>query len=95
MRKAEREHLNKVAELGCIVCRNEGFLDSPAEIHHIGNGATSKKSSHYESIPLCHCHHRTGGHGLAVHAGKKTWEAKFGTEKELLKQTLELIDVIP
>jgi hypothetical protein len=39
-------------------------------------------------IPLCHAHHRTGGHGVAVHAGRRTWEDKFGTEDELLTQTL-------
>ena len=81
MKKAEKLHLNAVAELGCIICR------SPAEIHHPRSGVgMGQKSSHYDAIPLCHRHHRTGGHGVALHAGQKTFEANFGTEAELLEK---------
>ena len=51
--KAERKHMDKVAQLGCIVCCNLGYDDTPAEIHHIGNGTMSKRASNYEVIPLC------------------------------------------
>lgn len=78
--KAEQQWQNRVAALGCIICRR------PAEIHHIGNGTMSKKASEFEVIPLCEEHHRTGGHGVAVHAGRKTWEAMYGTERELLQK---------
>lgn len=84
MKKAEKEHLQKVAELGCVACERIGFSGSPAEIHHIGNGAMGKRASNFEVIPLCPTHHRTGGYGVAVHAGRKEWEKNFGTEKELL-----------
>lgn len=90
MKAKERQHLGKVASLGCIVCRMAG-LETAAEIHHIGNGTMGKKASNYEAIGLCHIHHRTGGHGVAVHAGRQTWEANFGTEKELLEKVLEMI----
>lgn len=50
-----------------------------------------QRSPDSRAIPLCHFHHRTGGHGLAIHAGQKTWEAKFGTEKELLVKVWELL----
>lgn len=53
MLKAEKAHLNSVAELGCIVCSNMGFMGSAAEIHHIGNGTMGKRASNYEIIPLC------------------------------------------
>lgn len=87
MKKAEREHLSRVAALGCIVCRNLGYGETPAEIHHIRTGqGVAQRASNYSSIPLCHPHHRTGGHGVAVHAGKQTWEKNFGTELELLEQ---------
>ena len=85
--KAERDHMGAVAAMGCIVCRNLGFGASPAEVHHIGNGALGKKASNFETIPLCPGHHRNGGHGVAVHAGRKTFEANYGTERELLEQT--------
>lgn len=85
--KAERDHMGAVAALGCVVCRNLGFGETPAEVHHIGNGTLGKKASNFETIPLCEIHHRNGGHGVAVHAGRKTFEARYGTERELLEQT--------
>ena len=78
--KAEQQWLNRVAELGCIICKR------PAEIHHIGNGTMSKRASNFEVIPLCCEHHRTGGRGVAVHRGRRSWEAKHGTERELLQK---------
>lgn len=87
--KAEKLHLARIAELGCIVCRNLHYGDTPAEIHHCSAGTgVSGRAGHHSVIPLCHAHHRTGGHGVAVHAGRRTWEDKFGTEDELLTQTL-------
>lgn len=92
MKKAEREHLNKVADLCCIVCINQGVADSPAQIHHIRTGqGMSQRSSHYETIPLCPVHHQHGGYGVAIHAGQKTWESLYGTELELLKQVKKLL----
>ena len=93
MNKSEKEHLSKVASIGCIVCMNQGNEGTPAEIHHIrhGNGM-SQRASNYESIPLCHIHHRTGGYGVAIHAGKKEFERLYGTEAELLEQVRRLIN---
>lgn len=93
MKKLEREHLNKVASMGCIVCINEGYGQTPAEIHHIGNATMGKRASNFEVIPLCANHHRLGGHGVAVHAGRKTWEQNFGTEKELLEQVKSYLNL--
>lgn len=87
--KAEKLHLERVAALGCVVCRNLNYGDSPAEIHHCSAGTgLSVRASHHCVIPLCHQHHRTGGHGIAIHAGRRTWVEKYGTEDELLTQTL-------
>jgi len=91
MKVKHARHLSKVAALGCIVCRNHGFDDSPAEIHHIRAGQGLKRASHYETIPLCPTHHRIGGYGIAFHAGKVAWEKVFGTEKELLATVLGLV----
>lgn len=92
MTKAERDHMNRVAALFCVACRNAGLGDSPAELHHIGNGTMGKRASNHEVIPLCPNHHRLGGHGVAVHAGRKAFEANFGTERNLLAQTLREIN---
>ena len=93
MNKAEKEHLSKVAGIGCIVCRMQGNEESPAEIHHIRHGqGMSQRASNYDAIPLCHGHHRTGGYGVAIHAGRKEFERLYGTEVELLELTRSLID---
>ncbi len=87
--KAEKLHLSRVVDLHCIVCRNEGLGDTPAEIHHCSSGTgMSVRADNFHVIPLCHTHHRTGGHGVAIHAGRQSWENKFGTETELLVQVL-------
>ncbi len=88
MTEDDKQHLDNVASMGCIVCCNLGLGETPAEIHHIGNGTMGKKAGNHEVIPLCHIHHRTGNNGVAVHAGRKSFEANFGTEQELLAQTL-------
>ena len=86
--KEEALHLSRVAELGCIIC------GMPAECHHIRSGVgMGKRSSHFEVLALCPTHHRLGGHGIAIHAGRKTWEAKFGSENDLLKKTLLLLNI--
>lgn len=86
--KAEKLWLSDVASLGCVCCRNLGFGDSPAEVHHVRNGVgKGQRSSHFDTIPLCPAHHRTGGHGVALHAGRRTFEQSFGTELALMWQT--------
>lgn len=76
---AEQRHMDRVASLGCLVCQ------MPSEIHHVRIGqGKGQRSSHFRVLPLCGKHHRTGGHGVAFHAGKEIWQEKFGTEEELL-----------
>lgn len=87
MKKSEKDHLNRVASLGCIVCRNLGYGATPAHVHHIRTGkGMGQRASNYETIPLCPQHHQHGGLGVAIHAGQKTWEMLYGTETELLEQ---------
>ena len=81
MKKADRAWLERVASLGCVICQ------SPAEIHHLLTGkGMGKKATNFEVIPLCPLHHRHGGHGIAIHSGVKTWEARHGTELEHLER---------
>ena len=83
MTKDEKNHLSKVAALGCMVCRRIGYSDSPSEIHHLRAGQGWGRSSHYLAIPLCPEHHRgkTGVHGL----GTKGFPKHYGfTEQDLL-----------
>ena len=85
--KAEREHMSKVASLGCLVCQR------PANVHHIrpiGLGI-SNRSSHYETIPLCHDHHQGK---FSIHNSKQEFEDKYGTEQELLNKTLMELEIL-
>lgn len=93
MKKSDCLHLQKVADLGCVVCRNLGFGASPAEIHHLRSGCgVAQRSSHGRAIPLCPPHHRTGGYGVAIHAGQKMWEEIYGSEEKLLEQVLRELE---
>lgn len=87
--KAEKDHMDKVAALGCIACQKIGYFGTPAEIHHISNQTMGKRASNYEVIPLCPIHHRHGKN--AIHKSRKLFESEFGTEKELLNEVLSLI----
>ena len=88
---AEQAHIKKVVALGCIVCSNLGVEQLPCEVHHISSGGMGLRSSNFCIIGLCAIHHRLGGHGVAIHEGKETFEAQFGAETELLEQVNNLI----
>ena len=94
MTSKERQHLGKVAALGCIACYKQGTPGTLAEIHHPRAGTgLGKKASHYDAIPLCPMHHR-GTAGLSVpsiHGSKNRFIETFGTEAELLELTKTLI----
>jgi hypothetical protein len=82
--RLEREHMSKVASLGCLVCQ------MPTQLHHIrpvGLGI-GNRSSHYHVVPLCREHH-TGQ--FSIHNCKEQFEAMYGTEEELLHRTLKEI----
>ena len=93
LNKDEKKHYAKLSELGCIVCILNGHGYSVPHIHHIRHGAGVGQKSHWSlAIPLCPNHHQNGGHGVALHAGQKTFETNYGTETELLEKTLNLIN---
>ena len=91
--KAERKHMNRVAELGCAVCRRMGYAGTPAELHHLRRLAGGwGRSDNMSVIPLCTEHHRgnTGLHGL----GTKGFEKHYGyDEANLLSDTHKLLGV--
>lgn len=93
MTKAEKAYLSRLADIGCIVCLRMGYPDSPAGIHHVrvGQGGAQRSKHIGGTLPLCSRHHQTGGHGVAIHSGQKTWEKLYGTETELLSYLDELL----
>ena len=90
---AEKKHMGRVAELGCVVClRLFGpHSPGPVELHHprAGTGA-GRRASHWEVIPVCVAHHRgsKGLHGL----GTKGFPKHYGfDEADLLADTRKLL----
>jgi len=93
MTKDEKKHLNKVAEIGCVLCHLQGTPGTPAEIHHPRKGTgMAQKASHYDAIPLCPAHHRgdIGIHGMGVKAFAKHYDID---EAGLLHITRRLLGV--
>jgi len=89
----EKKHMDKVSQLGCIVCKNQGNDFVPCDIHHI-EGKT-KESAHFNVLPLCYRHHREGtfnGLWVSRHPWKKEFERRYGTELELLEQVKEILN---
>ena len=64
-----KQHLNKVADLGCILCRHLDYGRTPPELHHPRDAAGgAQRASDWLVIPLCPEHHRgnSGLHGLGT-----------------------------
>ena len=82
----EKRHMQKVAELNCIVCELFHFESSPAEIHHL-NGKT-RPGAHFKVIPLCFLHHNSKvdcDKYTSRHPHRVRFENRYGTEAELLE----------
>lgn len=83
--KLEKEHMDKVAQLGCIICGNP-----EVHLHHIrykGLGM-GRRSTNFEVIPLCQPHHQGN---FSVHNRTIEFEKKFGSQKKLLERVLKRI----
>lgn len=84
-----KEHLDRVASQGCVLCAylDRGYV--PAEIHHIREGmGAGMRNSDWLVVPLCPDDHRgsNGFHGL----GRRGFEARYKlTELDLLAMTIE------
>lgn len=87
---AERDHLAKVRQLGCIACQNIGVEthEEHTLIHHI-DGKT-KPGAHYLVLPLCDAHHsRYSLEGF--HNNPTSWQIKNGSQYELLSQVEDMM----
>jgi hypothetical protein len=89
MNSNQRKHYERLAALGCILCRSLGYKDTPTEIHHIRRHGMKRDNA--PVIGLCPEHHRgnTGVHGL----GRKAFAKRYGvTEEDLLEVTTKLLE---
>ena len=83
--KNEKKRLNKIAELGCILCSEVyGFEGTPSELHHVRRYGAVRSAS--PVLALCPEHHRNGNdsfHRMGINA----WQDKHGiTIEELLER---------
>jgi hypothetical protein len=83
--KDEKKRLNKIAELGCILCSEIlGFEGTPSELHHVRRYGAKRITS--PILPLCSTHHRLGNDSLHL-LGVRGFESKWGiTCEELLER---------
>lgn len=67
------EHMEKVADIGCVICLEKIGTRTPAEVHHIAAG--SEMRSDFMTAGLCVEHHRgaTGLHGMGSKAFCRLW----------------------
>jgi len=90
--KLEKERLEIIGNMPCYACYQDG-REVNAEVHHIRNKTgLGLRPSHFDTIPLCYSHHRTGK--ISVHLGKKEFVEKYGTEQEILKVVNEQVEKI-
>jgi len=98
--KSEKQWMDAICELGCIVCLDAFKTFSPGTVHHI-DGKT-KKDAHLSAICLCARHHQVASdsgeyatrHGPGRNAGKSMFEAAYGAERELLEKTKAMLPLL-
>ena len=80
--------------MGCQLCHEEGYPDTPAQVHHIREGQGMGQRGK-DVIPLCPFHH-TGAPRYAdpdkvigFHENPREWRRRYGTEREVLARFLE------
>ena len=94
--KEERELWHRMAGIGCVACAMDGNVNPFVSIHHI-DGRT-KPDCHKKVLPLCAGHHQDGTGNdksmIAVHPYKAQFEARYGTQYELLEWTKKMMGLI-
>ena len=81
---AAKVHMARVAALPCVLCQSR-----PVEVHHCISGRYgSRKVSDFDTIPLCHDHHR-GVNG--IHADKTRWQWRYGNDTDYLPVVARMI----
>ena len=83
---ARKEHKDRVAALGCILCAEFGQPGIPAQLHHVREGqGASQRASDWLVVPLCPACH-SGPQG--IHGDKTMLRIAKWTEMDLLAETI-------
>lgn len=84
MRQAEARHMDRVAQLDCVLCGAR-----PVEVHHLREGqGMSQRASNFLTIPLCPgCHRGPSG----IHGDRSLMRIQKLDELDLLALTIEAL----
>lgn len=88
----ESERMGRVVRFGCIACYLDKVFARETAIHHILRGG--RRLGHRYTLGLCDPGHHQNGEQFGMvsrHPYKARFEAKYGTEAELLALTDKLI----
>lgn len=68
-----KQHMQRVADTGCVICRELLGVFNPCEVHHVAEG--SEPTNDFMTVGLCTEHHRgaTGLHSMGVKAFCRLW----------------------
>jgi Recombination enhancement, RecA-dependent nuclease len=87
----ETRFMDAIASLGCVACAKDGWYSPVVSIHHIAG--RTKPGAHMFVLPLCGPHHQQDDADpmgrISVHGNKARFEAKYGTQYELLAAAKE------
>jgi hypothetical protein len=81
----ERAWMDFITSVGCIACLLDGHPGVPGAVHHILRGG--RRIGHLHTINLCQPGHHMDGQQRGMvsrHPFKARFEARYGTEAELL-----------
>lgn len=89
----ERAWMDDIVAHGCICCILDGHDPRPTAVHHILRGG--RRIGHLFSLPACDPGHHQNGAPMGLisrHPYKAQWEARYGTEMELLALVRERLN---
>lgn len=99
---SDEKRYDQLQRLGCVPCRTLHIF-SQIDVHHIVEGY---RLGNKFTLPLCPWHHRgmppddwsnsdaAAHYGPSMKHSKGAFVERFGTERQLLEQTDELIKVL-
>ena len=80
-------YMGAVKQLPCCICG----APPPSDAHHTICGRYgSRKTSDFDTIPLCKEHHQDGPD--AIHNGKSSWVEKYGPDTNYIESTKRLVE---
>lgn len=87
--------MDRMGTLPCICCLKDGWENREISLHHI-DGRT-KPGAHFLVLALCAGHHQDGTGPnpslIAVHPYKARFEARYGTQMDLLAECMAMLGI--